>query len=172
MSKKRISDLKNSLISYHFFKILLLIMILILITPSCAPEFKKHYLCSEINGSLKLDNVPIKGATIIRSSKSHWYDKKTRIDSVKTDKNGIFKLKERTKFATFTLVHQAVVKQLLTIRIKNQDYKTIDLSKMNYDKNGELRELDSIEKKTFDLKLKKNKIKLNIVLNKNDTLKN
>ncbi len=153
-------------------KIIFLMLTALSIILSCAPEFKKHYLCSEIKGSLKLNNFPVQNATIVRLSKSHWYDKEPVIDSVKTDKNGLFKFEERTKFATVTLVHQPVIKQLLTIRIKNRDSETIDLSKMNYNKNGELKALDSIEEKSFYLKLVKNKIELNISLNENDKVRN
>lgn len=146
--------MKNKIIRY------ITIIIPLYLLGSCAPEFKNHYLTSEIEGYLKVDSKPIYNVLLIRVSRSHWYDEKPVIDSVKTDENGYFKFDKRTKFSIITLLHQPVIDQNIKVIVTDTVLKSIHLNKMNYDKNGELNRHVYDEDKGFDLQLHKGKLQL------------
>lgn len=131
------------------------------------PYLRRLYLCSAIEGSLKLDDQPLKGAEVTRVSRSSYFDRKPITESVITDGNGDFKFEKRIKIPLIALFHQPAITQQISVRYKHKDLKSIQIYKGNYDKNGEAKNLvhDYNLKFDKDLKLEVNNGKLQLDFN-------
>ncbi len=115
----------------------------------------KISLFSPVDGQVFLENKPITGLTVTRTSHSHWYDGTDGATSTKewtprfftetttTDADGKFHFDERTPSLGMSrlfgwLPHEPFIDQSITLRHDGNEYILFRGTKRNYDTNGEL----------------------------------
>lgn len=146
---------------YYTMSYLLIFMTLV----SCSPDMKTRYLASTIQGHVYIDGQPAQDIYLVRNTKSGYYDEKQVRDSVKTNAKGFFYFKERTKFSSFSFMHQPSIGQGMLVKLDSLEHRIYYIGKMNYLKNGEKNELKKYENQNFEVSLHDNKIHLKIWLN-------
>lgn len=120
----------------------------------------KHYLFSEVEGTVLSNGQPVAGARVTRETNWRWKDK-TFNEEVTTGADGTFRFPElaRSSLITSLLPHEPYITQTILIHHGGRSYDAWLNSKRNYDRNSELGgrpirvvcSLESEKKKTGDV---------------------
>jgi hypothetical protein len=113
----------------------------LLLIVGCGPPVKRC-LVSPLWGRIVSNGVPVVGATVTRKYYSHWY--KEQVENVThTDAGGYFDFDGAWKKAIADLLHQPVIEEKIVIESQGKVYTVLDVTKMDYDKFGELEHVQS-----------------------------
>lgn len=116
---------------------LLALLALVLSLCGCAPLPERRCLASPMSGTVIAHGHMVVGATVTRKYYSPWYNRHVET-TTHTDGRGEFKFKGAWKFSLILFAHQPVIQQEVIVTNEGRAQVVLKLTKMDYDRFGEL----------------------------------
>lgn len=113
------------------------ILALSLLLAGCITPPELRCIVSPLQGIVTLHGRPVSGAKVARGYFSHWYNDHVE-KTVYTNVDGTFAFPSAWKATAASFLHQAVIEISVVIEYENRTYTALSITKMNYDRYGEL----------------------------------
>jgi hypothetical protein len=113
------------------------ILALSLLLAGCITPPELRCIASPLQGIVTLHGRPVSGAKVSRVYFSHWYNDHVE-KTVYTNVDGTFAFPSAWKATAASLLHQAVIEISVVVEYENRTYTALTITKMNYDRYGEL----------------------------------
>ena len=133
---------KLTLRFYRLSLVTLATMVFLVQLTGCSPCFRTSYLFSSVEGIVTLNGKPQQGLRIIRQYKDG--DSQLVEDSAVTDESGRFQFAEGTRFDAICYAAEPYIDQKILIVEDTKQYTAWSFVKRNYDDQGEIERLLSL----------------------------